>query len=228
MAAPSPVRVGDPAPAFSVPAVHGDAPITLDDYRGRQALFLGLYRGLHCPFCRRHLAQLDVVRRQLEAIGVATVAVVNTPLDRARLYFRNATTGVRLGVDPDAAIHRAYAVPAIEFVEAAARTEAWPRQITLDEFMAARVDPTGELPAPVSPLESNDALNALDGFRTTPADDAIRARHGTQLVGQFLIDRAGIVRWRFVEAERTPLDIGRLPTPREIVEAAARLAPRSV
>jgi hypothetical protein len=80
----------------------------------------------------------------------------------------------------------------------------------------------------VSPLESNDALNALDGFRTAPADDAIRARHGTQLVGQFLIDRAGIVRWRFVEAERTPLDIGRLPMPREIVAAAARLAPRSV
>ena len=224
MTARSALKVGDPAPDFEVDAINGEGKIRLADYRGHQAFFLGLYRGLHCPFCRRHLAQLDMVRRRLEPLGVATIAVVNTPVDRARLYFRNVRTGVRLGADSDARTHRAYAVPEIEFVEPAARREAWPTQITLDEFLSHRINPTGEMPAPANPLESNDILNARDGFEMTPADVAIRERHGTLLVGQFMIDRAGVVRWRYLEGEATPAEIGRLPTPQQIVDSAVALA----
>lgn len=220
------VRIGDRAPDFAVPGVNEDGIIALDDYRGRQALLLGLYRGLHCPFCRRHLAQLNVVRGKLEPLGVATVAIVNTPRERARLYFRNDRSGVRIGADPDRYVHHAYAVPKIELVTAEARTAPWPRQITIDEFLSHRIDPTGEMPAPMNPLESNDVLNAQDGFQMTEEDEQIRARHGTQLVGLFLIDRAGVVRWRYVEAEATPADIGRIPGLPEIVAAAQRLAAR--
>jgi peroxiredoxin len=218
------ISVGDRAADFVVPAVDGGS-LALADFTGRQAVFLGLYRGLHCPFCRRHLAQLDLIRAKLEPLAVATVAIVNTPLDRARLYFRfrGGRSGVRIGADPDLAVHRAYAVPKIEFVEAAARTEPWPVQTTIEEFLSHRINPTGELEAPVNPLESNDVLNARDGFRLTEADEQVRARHGTQLVGMFLIDREGIVRWRFVEGEASPADIGRLPTPQQIVDAAAAL-----
>src|ERR687892_2624570 len=120
------LQIGDVAPAFAVPDVAGGADIRLEDYRGRQPFFLGLYRGLHCPFCRRHLAQLDLIRRRLEALGVATIAGVNTPVERARLYFRNTRTGVRLGADVGARIHRLYAVPQIEIVDPAARTLPWP------------------------------------------------------------------------------------------------------
>jgi peroxiredoxin len=218
------LAVGDRAPDFAVPAVHGPGDITLDQYRGRRALYLGLYRGLHCPFCRRHLAQLDLVRRRLDPLGVATVAIVNTPVERARLYFRNAPTGVRLGADADARVHRRYAVPEIEIVEPAARTAGWPHQVTIDEFLSHRINPTGELATPVDPLASNDALNAKDGFEMTPDDQAVRTRHGTLLVGSFLIDREGIIRWRYLEGEATPADIGRFPTPDQIVAAAAALA----
>jgi peroxiredoxin len=218
------LQVGDRAPDFAVADVTGGPDIALDDYRGRQPFFLGLYRGLHCPFCRRHLAQLDLVRRRLDPLGVATVAVVNTPVERARLYFRNTRTGVRLGADPEARVHHIYAVPQIAIVEPAARNEPWPYQTTIEEFLSHRINPTGEMPAAVNPIESNDVLNAKDGFRMTPEDEQVRARTGTLLVGHFLIDREGIIRWRFLEAEATPAGIGRFPTPDQIVMAATATA----
>ena len=219
------LAIGDRAPDFSVPDVAGGPDIALSDYRGRQALFLGLYRGLHCPFCRRHLAQLDLIRRRLEPLDVATLAVVNTPVERARLYFRNAQGKVRIGADSDARMHSAWTVPAIAVVEPSARTAPWPYQTTIDEFMSHRINPTGELAEAVNPFESNDILNARDGFQPTPEDNAIRERHGTQLVGHFLVDRDGVIRWRFLEGEASPSDIGRLPTPDQIVAAARALTP---
>ena len=214
---------GDRAPDFGVPDVAGGPDIALSDYRGRQALFLGLYRGLHCPFCRRHLAQLDLIRRRLEPLNVATLAVVNTPLARARLYFRNAQGTVRIGADGEARMHRAWTVPEIEVVDATARTEPWPHQTTIEEFLSHRINPTGELAEAVDPFKSNDILNAKDGFQPTPEDSAIRERHGTLLIGHFLVDREGVIRWRFLEGEASPAEIGRLPTPDQIVAAARAL-----
>src|SRR5919109_1018289 len=100
------LHVGDPAPDFSVPAVLEDGNISLSAFRGRDGVLVGLYRGLHCPFCRRHLAQLNLVRERLAPLGTATVAIVNTPLERARLYFRNQPKGVRIGADPDRRLRR--------------------------------------------------------------------------------------------------------------------------
>jgi hypothetical protein len=57
----------------------------------------------------------------------------------------------------------------------------------------------------------------------TAVDTQVRERTGTLLVGHFLVDMYGVVRWRFVEAEGTPADIGRLPTPDQIVAAASHL-----
>jgi peroxiredoxin len=42
-----PLRPGDPAPAFTLPAVNRDGPVSLDDYRGRSPVLLALFRGLH-------------------------------------------------------------------------------------------------------------------------------------------------------------------------------------
>jgi peroxiredoxin len=218
-----PVAVGSLAPNFTVAVVHRDGYIGLADFHGRQPLFLALYRGLHCPFCRRHLAQLGLIAAKLQTLGVATLAVVNTPLERARLYFRHRHEAVLIGADPDRSVHRVYAVPKIEIVEAAARTQPWPVQTTVEEFLSYRINPTRELATPVNPLESNDVLNAKDGFRMTEADEQVRAQHGTQLVGMFLIDHDGIVRWRYLEGDASPADIGLFPTPQQILDAASAL-----
>lgn len=220
------LKIGDTAPEFSVPLVHGAGDVTLADYRGRQGVLVGLYRGLHCPFCRRHLALMNLVRGKLDPNGIATLAIVNTPLDRARLYFRNDSTGIRIGADPDRRVHEAWAVPQGEIVTAEARTAPWPIQTTVEELLSTRINPTGEMPAPDNPIEINDVLNRMDGFEMTAADQKIRERHGTQLVGLFILDRDAVVRWRFAEAEMGPEGLGRLPGVAEIVAAAGRVTDR--
>ena len=52
-----PVGPGEPAPAFTLPAVGRDGTVSLDDYRGRSPVLLALFRGLYCPFCRRAIAE---------------------------------------------------------------------------------------------------------------------------------------------------------------------------
>src|SRR5260370_20735068 len=103
---------GDPAPHRALPAVNREGQVSLDDYRGRSPVLVGLFRGLHCPFCRRQLVQLGTTQEKLKAVGVETMAVVNTPLARARLYFKYRPARVLLTADPEAAAHRLFGGPA--------------------------------------------------------------------------------------------------------------------
>ena len=91
------------------------------------------------------------------------------------------------------------------------------------EFAAARVNPTGELPEPMNPMEANPVLNAKDGFEMDEADHAILASHPTQLVGHFLVDGAGIVAWVQIEALDGPNSLSIFPTPAQIIAAVASL-----
>ena len=45
--ASNPLRPGDPAPGFALPAVNREGQVSLDDYRGRSSVLVGLFRGLH-------------------------------------------------------------------------------------------------------------------------------------------------------------------------------------
>ena len=83
-----PLQLGDRAPNVVLDAITQEGKIALDDFRGQTPVLVGLFRGLHCAFCRRHIAaqaRLDPVLRER---GVESLTVVNTPIDRARLYFR--------------------------------------------------------------------------------------------------------------------------------------------
>jgi hypothetical protein len=162
------------------------------------------------------------MRDKLRAAGVETIAVVNTELERARLYARYRPTRVTLLADPDAVTHQAYRVPAFEVVDEAP-AGAWPLKATLAQILAAAINPTGELPASVNPFEANGALNQKDGFQLTPVDEQIVATHGTQLAGHFLIDREGILRWVQVEARERIDDISRFPSETEFPAAVRTL-----
>ena len=52
------LQPGDRAPDFTLAAVQTDGIVSLSDYRNGRGLFLGLFRGLYCPFCRRAIAQM--------------------------------------------------------------------------------------------------------------------------------------------------------------------------
>ncbi|MDX1374801.1 MAG: peroxiredoxin-like family protein [Burkholderiales bacterium] len=216
---------GEAAPQFELPAVNRDGTVSLGQFRGRRAVMLGFFRGLHCPFCRRQIAQLGAAQPRLLEHGVETLAVVNTPLERARLYFRHRPTPVALLSDPDCAVHRAYGVPRIGFLApGSAEAPRWPTSTPPALFEAARIDPTGELDAPTQPMQANDLLNAKDGFALTDDDRRIFESHATQLAGQFLVDRAGIVRWAWIEAPDSPAELCSFPGVNAMVEAARALA----
>jgi peroxiredoxin len=121
-----PLQPGEPVPAFTLPAANREGTVSLADLRGRPFL-IGFYRGLHCPFCRHQVVQLASLQPALHEAGVDLVAVINTPLDRARMYFRHRPTPVMLLSDPDCGTHRAFGVPHIEFVPDDAREKTqWP------------------------------------------------------------------------------------------------------
>ena len=207
-----PVQQGDRAPEFVVPAVQEDRTISLADYRGRTPLLLGLFPGLYCPFCRRAIAQMSAASDKLKPLGVESLAVVGTELENARLYFRFRPTRLPLGADPHLATHRSYGVP---------KPEPTPELLHVMENV--RINPTGELPAPLPPPAAAGALNAIDGFQPTATDQREAESMFTQLKGQFLIDREGVVRWANLEcgAEGLP-GLGKFPTHDELL-AAARL-----
>ncbi|NRP73782.1 putative peroxiredoxin bcp [Ensifer psoraleae] len=217
-----PLQPGEAAPAFALPAANAEGTVSLDSLRGRPFL-IGFFRGLHCPFCRRQVKQLARVQPVLHAAGVETLAVINTPVERARLYFRYQPTPVTLLCDPDCRTHRAFGVPRIEFLPEGSDEPEWPSRAKVEQFEGARINPTGELPQPLQPMAANVVLNAKDGFEPDETDNAIFANHGTQLVGHFLVDAAGIVRWAQLEARDGPDSLCTFPTAAEIIAAADNL-----
>jgi peroxiredoxin len=220
---PNPLGPGDPAPGFALPAVNREGQVSLDDYRGRSPVLIAMFRGLHCPFCRRQLVQLGTTQDKLKAMGVETMAVVNTPLERARLYFKYRPARVLLTADPEATTHRSFGVPAGVLVEKESEASWAQGKVTMGQLQAVRINPTGELPAAENPFVAMEILNKQEGFEMTEIDQQIAAAHGLQLGGHFLLDRNGIVRWRYIEAAERLEDLSKFPSDEEIVAAARGL-----
>jgi peroxiredoxin len=221
--ASNPLGPGDLAPDFALPAVNREGQVSLDDYRGRSPVLIAMFRGLHCPFCRRQLVQLGATQDKLKAMGVETMAVVNTPLERARLYFRYRPARVLLTADPEAATHRSFGVPAGVLVEKESEASWAQGRVTMGQLQAVRINPTGELPAAENPFVAMEILNKQEGFELTETDQQIAAAHGLQLGGHFLIDQDGIVRWRYIEAADRIEDLSKFPSDEEILAAARGL-----
>jgi len=221
-----PLRPGDQAPSFALPAVNRDGMVGMEDYRGKGAVLIGLFRGLHCPFCRRQVTQLGITRDKLERQGVQTLAIVNTPAERARQYFQYRPTRVLLAADPDVQTHRAFGLPVLEIVpdNADPATLQWPQRITITPFLAMRFNPTGELPEPMNIPQAMDSLNQRDRFEFTEADQRIAAQP-PQLTGHFLIDSRGTIRWARVEGEQGPTDLVSFPSD-DAIMAAVEALPR--
>jgi peroxiredoxin len=209
-----PVAPGDPAPDFTLPAVDRPETVSLADYRGRTPVLLALFIGLWCPFCRRSIAQMGRIAGTLEALGVETVGIVATAPENARLYFKFRPTRLRLASDPELITHRAYGLP---------RPVATPE--LMQALAATRINPYGEFPEPLPITEAEVALAKQDGYEENETDKADFERQFPQLKGQFLIDRAGTVRWANVECAAEGLaGLGKLPSEEEIVRAARTLS----
>ena len=204
---------GEPAPDFALPAVDGSGTVSLADYRGRSSLFLALFVGLWCPFCRRAIAQVGTTEPALKASGVDTLGIVATPAENARLYFKFRPSRLRLAADPELTTHRAFGVP-----------KPAPTPELMKAIETIRINPGGFLPEPLPIVEAAAAAAKLDGYAETETDHADMERQWPQLKGQFLIDRDGIVRWANIECGTQGLaGVGKFPSNDEILTAARTL-----
>lgn len=207
-----PVMPGEPAPEFALPAVDGST-ISLADYRGKAPLFLALFIGLWCPFCRRAIAQFGATDQALKTAGVETLGIVATAPDNARLYFKFRPTRLRMACDPELTTHRAFGVP-----------KPTPTPELMQALETTRINPDGLLPEPLPVVQAAEAVSRMDGYTENDTDRAELERQWPQMKGQFLIDRDGIVRWSFIECAREGLaGIGKLPSSDEILAAARAL-----
>ena len=217
-----PLQTGDAAPSFQLPAVNREGLVSLDDYRGKSALMIGLFRGLACPFCRRQIARLAMARDKLAEHGVATIGIVNTQLERARQYYQYRPMRMDLATDPEVRTHRAFGVVQCAILpdETDPREVQWPKSATLSMLMNNSINPGGELPQKMSLVAGAEVLNKRDGFEPTEVDMQMFAAHGTQFTGQFLIDASGVIRWSFIEAQNSPDEMGGFPGEEEMIAAA--------
>jgi len=217
-----PLQPGDVAPSFALPAVNRDGMIGLEDYRGKGPILVALLRGLHCPFCRRHVVQLGITRDKLAREGVETLAIVNTPTERARQYFQYRPTRVLLAADPDVQTHQAFGLPKVGLVpdDTDAATLQWPLRTTMADFLTLKINPNGELPEPKNFPEASELLNQKDRYEITEVEQQIMAAHGTQMEGQFLIDAQGTIRWSYVEGANGLDDLVNFPPTDDKILAA--------
>jgi peroxiredoxin len=207
---PRAVRPGEPAPDFTLPTVERDGTVSLADYRGRSSLLLAFFRGIYCPFCRRQIAKLGLARDKLRAAGVETLAVVASPLERTRLYFRYRPTRVPLAVDPGLVSHRAFGV---------SQYPVTPE--ILESLETVKIDVMGELPRPLLIPKAFKALQESDRFELTDTDKQEMAQQFPLETGQFLVDRDGIVRWVNLELAREGMAaMGKFPSDEELLEVA--------
>jgi peroxiredoxin len=217
-----PLQPGDRAPNIVLDAITREGKIAIDDFRGRKPVLVGLFRGLHCAFCRRHIAALAQLDPALREQGVESLTVVNTPIERARLYFRYHPMPTLLAAaDPERTSHRAFGLPNLEFTE---NETAWPYKVSTATVMTMQIDMPGELPQPLNPIAAGELLDKKDGYEVTEADQQMLATGHGQLVGQFLLDRQGIVRWTFTEVPEGGRYMFGGPSAQELMSAVSLVA----
>jgi peroxiredoxin len=217
-----PLQPGDRAPNVVLDAITQEGKIALDDFRGQKPVLIGLFRGLHCAFCRRHIAAQARLDPELRERGVGSLTVVNTPIERARLYFRyHPMPNLLAASDPERASHRAFGLPNLEFTE---NETNWPYKVAMSAAQDMRVDIPGELPGPMDPMTAGAILDKKDNYELTEADERMIATGHGQLVGQFLLDRQGIVRWSFTEVPEGGRYMFGAPNPKELMSAVSQVA----
>lgn len=220
-----PLHAGDPAPDFVLPAINREGSVSLTQLCATGPVLLALMRGLHCPFCRRQLTSLATTRQKLAHEGVETVAVLITPMQRARQYFQYRPTPVTLASDPEVKTHRAFGLLETALVpdDAHPADVHWPRTVTMQQLLKSAVQ-IEDMPAPMNIMAASEFLNVHDGYEMSEGDRQAFASHGMQWAGQFLIDARGTIRWSFVEAADSLNGFGCSPDDEEILCAARAFA----
>jgi len=215
-----PLQPGDRAPNVVLDAITRQGTVSIDEFRGQRPLLVGLFRGLHCPFCRRQIAAMAGLAGELQERGIDSLTVVNTPIERARLYFRyHPLPNLLAASDPERISHRAFGLPNVQFTE---NETVWPYKVSMSTVKSMKLD-MPDLPEPMEPFAATEYLDRVDGYEFTAQDRQMIAGGEGQLVGEFLLDRDGVVRWCFTEVADNGRSMFGIPPRQEVISAAARV-----
>jgi hypothetical protein len=158
----------------------------------------------------------------LQEIGVDSLTVVNTPIERARLYFRyHPLPNLLAASDPERISHRAFGLPNVEFTES---ETAWPHKVGMDMVASMKINMPNELPGPMGVMAASEYLDKADGYEITEDDRQMIATGYGQLVGEFLLDRDGVVRWCFTEVADDGRQMFGVPAAQDLMSAASNMA----
>ena len=153
--------------------------------------------------------QLQTTAEKLRQVGVETLGIVGSAVERVRFYLRFRPTRCALGADPELITHRAYGLP-----QSPMTTEVW------DAVESASKGLAHELGVRAPESGATEAIGRLDGFEPADSERRELERHQAQFTGQFLIDREGIVRWSNIECAKEGLGgIDKFPSDEELLAA---------
>ncbi len=157
--------------------------------------------------------RLQITAEKLGRLGVETLGIVGSGVERVRFFLRFRPVRGPLGADPDLSTHRAYGLP-----HSPVTPEIWGAIGSAYDNLAR------ELGVQVAEGKAREIIGRLDGFEPAASEHAEFQRHQIQFTGQFLVDREGIVRWSNVEGAREGLaGMDKFPGDEELLAAAAAL-----
>ena len=216
-----PLKLGDRAPNVVLDAITRDGKISIDDFRGQKPVLVGLFRGLHCAFCRRHIAAQAQLDPALREMGVESLDR-RQHANRARPPVFSLSSNARSACRSRPRTRLASRISGFPILNSPRARRHGHTRSRCRAVWNMRVNVPGELPRPIDPLEASEVLNKKDGYKITESDQEMIAMGHGQLVGQFLLDRQGIVRWSFTEVPRTAEHV-RTPNPQELMSAASQV-----
>lgn len=91
-------RPGSDFPGITLPTTGGGS-IGLGQPPGDQSQLIVVYRGLHCPICKKYLGQLNDMKADFEAMGVQVVAVSTDPKDKADKFAEEVQLDITVAYD---------------------------------------------------------------------------------------------------------------------------------
>ncbi len=99
--------VGQPAPAFTLPTTGGQT-ISLEDYKGKQAVVLYFYPADDTPGCTKEACAFRDMGSQFADAGAVILGVSPDPVDSHAKFAGKYSLNFPLLADTDTAVTRAY------------------------------------------------------------------------------------------------------------------------
>lgn len=91
------LKSGEPFPKQEVPQLGGGTLTLGAPGRGHDWQLVVVYRGLHCPLCKKYLGKLEEVKDRFHGLGVDVVAVSGDPEDKAQAMIDEVGLSVPVG-----------------------------------------------------------------------------------------------------------------------------------